>query len=116
MKKAGHRTRGEIAKQEDQRLMRSVFRLAQEQPRSGSFQSSFCAQFRVFTRMIKSRQFKKSSNPEEFLRQTTSSQPAEQTSNQSFDVSLMDQIRDFIAGFVVAGITSDVEPELQFWK
>jgi hypothetical protein len=25
-------------------------------------------------------------------------------------------IRDFIAGFVVAGITSDVEPELQFWK
>ena len=51
----------------------------------------------------------------EFLRQTTSSQPAEQTSNQSFDVSLMDQIRDFVAGFVVAGITSDVEPELQFY-
>ncbi len=27
----------------------------------------------------------------------------------------MDQIRDFVAGFVVAGITSDVEPELQFY-
>ena len=50
----------------------------------------------------------------EFLRQTTSSQPTEQT-NQSFDVSLTDQIRDFIAGFVVAGITSDIEPELQFY-
>jgi peptidoglycan hydrolase-like protein with peptidoglycan-binding domain len=49
----------------------------------------------------------------EFLRRTTSSQPTEQTSNQS--LSLTDQIRDFIAGFVVAGITSDVEPELQFY-
>jgi peptidoglycan hydrolase-like protein with peptidoglycan-binding domain len=49
----------------------------------------------------------------EFLRRTTPSQPTEQTSNQS--LSLTDQIRDFIAGFVVAGITSDVEPELQFY-
>jgi Putative peptidoglycan binding domain len=49
----------------------------------------------------------------EFLRRTTSSQPTGQTSNQS--LSLTDQIRDFIAGFVVAGITSDVEPELQFY-
>ena len=51
----------------------------------------------------------------EFLRQTTPPQPSEQTANQSFDANLMDQIRDFVAGFVVAGITSDVEPELQFY-
>lgn len=51
----------------------------------------------------------------EFLRQSTAAQPAEQTANESFDVSLVDQIRDFIAGFVVAGITPDVEPELQFY-
>jgi peptidoglycan hydrolase-like protein with peptidoglycan-binding domain len=48
----------------------------------------------------------------EFLRQTTSSQPTGLASNQSFDANLMDQIRDFVAGFVVAGITPDVEPEL----
>ena len=51
----------------------------------------------------------------EFLRQTAPSQPSEQTANQSVDASLMDQIWDFVAGFVVAGITSDVEPELQFY-
>ena len=51
----------------------------------------------------------------EFLRQTAPSQPSEQTANQSVDANLMDQIWDFVAGFVVAGITSDVEPELQFY-
>ena len=36
MKRAGHRTAGEIAKQQDYQLMRSVFRPAQEQPRRAS--------------------------------------------------------------------------------
>ena len=51
----------------------------------------------------------------EFLKQTTSSQPTEQAPDQISDVSLTDQIRDFVAGFVVAGISSDVEAELQFY-
>jgi hypothetical protein len=52
----------------------------------------------------------------EFLKQTTtSSQPNGRTSDQIFDMSQMDQIRDFVAGFVVAGISSDVEAELQFY-
>jgi peptidoglycan hydrolase-like protein with peptidoglycan-binding domain len=51
----------------------------------------------------------------EFLKQTTASQRSERTTDQFFDASRMDQIRDFVAGFVVAGITSDVEPELQFY-
>jgi peptidoglycan hydrolase-like protein with peptidoglycan-binding domain len=50
----------------------------------------------------------------EFLKQTTS-QPTERTPDQISDVSEIDQIRDFVAGFVVAGISSDVEAELQFY-
>jgi Putative peptidoglycan binding domain len=48
----------------------------------------------------------------EFLRQTTSSQPTEQRPDEISDVN---RIRDFVAGFVVAGISSDVEAELQFY-
>ena len=51
----------------------------------------------------------------EFLKQTTSSQPTGQTPDQISEVSPADQIRDFVAGFVVAGISSDVEAELQFY-
>ena len=51
----------------------------------------------------------------EFLKQTTPSQPTERTPDQTFDVSRMDQIRDFVAGFVVVGISPDVEAELQFY-
>ena len=50
----------------------------------------------------------------QFLKQT-SPQPTERTTDQIFDASRMSQIRDFVAGFVVAGIGSDVEPELQFY-
>jgi hypothetical protein len=51
----------------------------------------------------------------EFLKQTTSPQPTERTPDQSSDASEIDQIQDFVAGFVVAGINWDVEPELQFY-
>ena len=51
----------------------------------------------------------------EFLRQTTSSQPTDQVREQRLEVSSVDQIRDFVAGFVVAGISADVEAELQFY-
>jgi len=51
----------------------------------------------------------------EFLRQTTSSQPTAQVREQILEVSSIDQVRDFIAGFVVAGISPDVEAELQFY-
>jgi peptidoglycan hydrolase-like protein with peptidoglycan-binding domain len=51
----------------------------------------------------------------EFLRQTTSSQPTDQGQEQILEVSSIDQVRDFVAGFVVAGIGPDVEAELQFY-
>jgi hypothetical protein len=50
-----------------------------------------------------------------FLEQTISSQPTAEKREQIFETTSMDQIRDFVAGFVVAGISEDVEAELQFY-
>jgi peptidoglycan hydrolase-like protein with peptidoglycan-binding domain len=52
----------------------------------------------------------------EFLKRTASSQPTDQVGEQISEASSMDQIRDFIAGFVVVGIGQDVEAELQFYS
>ncbi len=52
----------------------------------------------------------------EFLKRTASSQRTNQAGEQIPEASSMDQIRDFIAGFVVAGISQDVEAELQFYS
>ncbi|HEY5811173.1 MAG TPA: hypothetical protein VIT23_00790, partial [Terrimicrobiaceae bacterium] len=51
----------------------------------------------------------------EFLQETKSSPSNQPVSDQNFDVSSSDEIRDFVAGFVVAGISEDVEPELEFY-
>ena len=50
-----------------------------------------------------------------FLEQTTSPPSEAGVPAEVPEVSSMDQIRDFVAGFVVAGISPDVEPELQFY-
>ena len=47
-----------------------------------------------------------------FLEQITSSQPAAETREQILKST---QIQDFVAGFVVAGISENVEAELQFY-
>jgi Putative peptidoglycan binding domain len=47
-----------------------------------------------------------------FLEQLTSAQPTAETREQIPGAS---QIQDFVAGFVVAGISEDVEAELQFY-
>jgi hypothetical protein len=51
----------------------------------------------------------------EFLRQTTSAQPKRDVQEEFVEEGFIDQMRDFVAGFVVAGISEDVEPELQFY-
>ncbi len=51
----------------------------------------------------------------EFLRQTASGQEGSDKGEQTSQTSTLDQVRDFVAGFVVAGISEDVEPELQFY-
>jgi hypothetical protein len=50
----------------------------------------------------------------EFLERLTSEQPT-QPGQQVLETASMDQIRDFVAGFVVVGINPDVEAELQFY-
>ncbi len=50
----------------------------------------------------------------EFLKQLNSPQPT-QPEEQPLEADLLEQIRDFIAGFVVAGIDENVEAELQFY-
>ena len=50
----------------------------------------------------------------EFLKQLDSAEPT-QTEGQALDADLLDQVRDFVAGFVVAGIDENVEAELQFY-
>ncbi len=50
----------------------------------------------------------------EFLERLTSEQPT-QPGPQVLETASMDQIRDFVAGFVVVGINPDVEAELQFY-
>jgi peptidoglycan hydrolase-like protein with peptidoglycan-binding domain len=50
----------------------------------------------------------------EFLKQLDSARPT-QTEGQALDADLLDQIRDFVAGFVVVGIDENVEAELQFY-
>ena len=52
----------------------------------------------------------------EFLKQTTSSQTTDQIGEQIPEAISMEQIQDFIAGFVVVGIGQDVEAELQFYS
>jgi hypothetical protein len=47
-----------------------------------------------------------------FLEQITSSQPTAEKREQILEAA---QVRDFVAGFVVAGISEDVEAELQFY-
>ena len=51
----------------------------------------------------------------EFLRQTASGQEGSDEGEQTSQANTLDQVRDFVAGFVVAGISEDVEPELQFY-
>jgi peptidoglycan hydrolase-like protein with peptidoglycan-binding domain len=51
---------------------------------------------------------------EEFLKQLNSAQPT-QADGQAVQADLLEQIRDFIAGFVVVGIDENVEAELQFY-
>jgi Putative peptidoglycan binding domain len=51
----------------------------------------------------------------EFLRQTAAGQEGSDEEGQTPQANSIEQIRDFIAGFVVAGISEDVEPELQFY-
>jgi Putative peptidoglycan binding domain len=50
----------------------------------------------------------------QFLKQLTSGQPTE-PAEQVPTADSLDQIRDFIAGFVVVGINPDVEEELKFY-
>jgi peptidoglycan hydrolase-like protein with peptidoglycan-binding domain len=50
----------------------------------------------------------------EFLKQLNSAQPT-QPEARSMEGDLVEQIRDFIAGFVVVGIDENVEAELQFY-
>ena len=50
----------------------------------------------------------------EFLKQLNSAPPTE-TEGKALDADLLDQIRDFVAGFVVVGIDENVEAELQFY-
>ncbi len=50
----------------------------------------------------------------EFLERLTSEQPT-QPGRPFLETASMDQIRDFVAGFVVVGINPDVEAELQFY-
>jgi peptidoglycan hydrolase-like protein with peptidoglycan-binding domain len=50
----------------------------------------------------------------EFLKELNSAQPT-QTEEQTSQADLSEQIRDFIAGFVVVGIDENVEAELQFY-
>jgi hypothetical protein len=50
----------------------------------------------------------------EFLKQLDSAEPT-QTEGQALDAALLDQVRDFVAGFVVVGIDENVEAELQFY-
>ena len=50
----------------------------------------------------------------EFLKELNSTQPT-QTDGQALQADLLEQIRDFIAGFVVVGIDENVEAELQFY-
>jgi peptidoglycan hydrolase-like protein with peptidoglycan-binding domain len=50
----------------------------------------------------------------EFLKELNSAQPT-QTDEQTSPGDLSEQIRDFIAGFVVVGIDENVEAELQFY-
>jgi hypothetical protein len=50
----------------------------------------------------------------EFLKQLTSGQPTE-PAEQVPTAGIMDQIRDFIAGFVVVGINPDIGEELKFY-
>ena len=47
-----------------------------------------------------------------FLEQITSAEPTAETRQQVLEST---QIQDFVAGFVVAGISEDVEAELQFY-
>ena len=53
----------------------------------------------------------------EFLKELNSAQPTQptQTDGQALQADLLEQIRDFIAGFVVVGIDENVEAELQFY-
>lgn len=50
----------------------------------------------------------------EFLEQLNAAQPT-QADEQTSQADLLEQIRDFIAGFVVVGIDENVEAELQFF-
>jgi peptidoglycan hydrolase-like protein with peptidoglycan-binding domain len=50
----------------------------------------------------------------EFLKELNSAQPP-QTDGQALEADSLEQIRDFIAGFVVVGIDENVEAELQFY-
>jgi Putative peptidoglycan binding domain len=50
----------------------------------------------------------------EFLKQLDSAEPT-QTEGQALGADLLDQVRDFVAGFVVVGIDENVEAELQFY-
>jgi peptidoglycan hydrolase-like protein with peptidoglycan-binding domain len=50
----------------------------------------------------------------EFLKELNSAEPT-QTNKQTLPADLLEQIRDFIAGFVVVGIDENVEAELQFY-
>ena len=53
----------------------------------------------------------------EFLKELNSAQPTQPTQpdGQALQADLLEQIRDFIAGFVVVGIDENVEAELQFY-
>ena len=50
----------------------------------------------------------------EFLKQLNSAEPT-QTDGPASEADLLEQVRDFIAGFVVVGIDENVEAELQFY-
>jgi peptidoglycan hydrolase-like protein with peptidoglycan-binding domain len=50
----------------------------------------------------------------EFLEQLNSGQPT-QADRPALEADLLEQVRDFIAGFVVVGIDENVEAELQFY-